>query len=236
MRSWTLLLVLPCAMPVMADQYQGTKRASVDVSAEGRVTQVELVDALPEAMAASMRREIETWSFTPARVDGKAVPSRTHVVYSLRAKALEGGGYGVEIADVRNGPLAIAKEGLRYPEPALRRGAQGTVYLRLTIAADGSVSEVEPLKETRAHSALVTAAQRAARTWRFAPEQVDGRPVEGRVVAPVRFCLAIQGNPCEMPRVEAVAGVPVRSDGEAVPLNTVVKLDSEVEGRLLGGS
>jgi len=235
MRAGILLLAALFATSVAADQYQGLKWATVDISPEGRVTQVELADPLPEPMAVLMRQEIGTWAFTPAKVDDEAVPSRTHIAYTLRARALESGEYGVEIVDVRSGPRLRSQGGLHYPEQALRRGIQGTVYLALTIAPDGSVADVDSQERSDVHAVLVTAARRAARTWQFEPEQIEGRPVQGRVIVPVQFCLEHLGNDCRATRIDTVGGVPVRNDGGAVPLDSVVKLGSDVEGRLLGG-
>ena len=227
------LLLAMVAMPAMSDSFEGWKRASVDVDADGRVTAVELVDELSGAMATVMQREIATWQFTPARIDGQAVSSRTHVSYALRAEAMDDDLYGVRIVDVNNGPMVVSKKGLRYPPQALRRELQGTVYLRVWIAADGSVSQVESAEETRAHRMLVLAAQKAVRSWRFKPEEVDGHPVAGRVVTSVQYCLASPGQTCELSSITEVAGVPVRGADDTVALELAVALESDVEGRLL---
>lgn len=235
MRLVFFIATLLLAVPATAGSFEGWKQASVDVDADGRVTAVELVDELPEAMATVMQREIATWQFTPARIDGQAVSSRTHVSYALRAKAMDDDQYGVEIVGVRNGPRLTLQQGLHYPEQALRRSIQGTVYLRVWFGADGKVTDVEPADGNQAHKMLVSVAQRAVRTWRFEPEQVDGRPVAGRVVVPVQYCLELPGNTCRRSRIETVDGIPVRNDAGAVSLESAVKLESDVEGRLLQG-
>ena len=227
------IAALLLAMPAMSGTFEGWKRASVDVDADGRVTAVELVDELSGAMATVMQQEIATWQFTPARVDGQAVSSRTHVAYALRAEAMDDDLYGVRIVDVSNGPMVVSKKGLRYPRQALRRALQGTVYLQVWIAADGSVSQVESAEETRAHRMLVLAAQKAVSSWRFKPEEVDGHPVAGRVVTSVQYCLAAPGHICERSSIKEVAGVPVRSADDTVALELAVALESDVEGRLL---
>jgi TonB family protein len=236
MRRWNSILLMLLVAPAMASEYQGTKRATVDVGPDGRVTDVALLDELPPAMATQMRQEIASWLFTPAEVDGHAVPSRTHVTYSLRAKALGNDAYGVEIVDVRNGPVALETPRVRYPKTAMRRGLQGTVFLRLDVAADGSVSDVTVLESTRAHSVLVAEATRSAKTMRFEPEVVNGQPVAARVVNPYTFCIVTPPATCQLPRTEQVEGVPVKSDGGAVALDSVVRLDTDPQGRLLGGS
>ena len=62
-----------------------------------------------------------------------------------------------------------------------------------------------------------------------------GGSVVGRAVVPVQYCLELPGNTCRRSRIETVDGVPVRNDAGAVPLESAVKLDSDVEGRLLQG-
>jgi protein TonB len=75
-----------------------------------------------------------------------------------------------------------------YPLEALRQGLEGTVLLRVHVAADGRVAEVEIL-DSSGHLILDAAAVRAVTSWRFAPATRAGRPTAAVVRQPVRFSL-----------------------------------------------
>jgi len=75
-----------------------------------------------------------------------------------------------------------------YPLEALRQRLEGTVLLRVYVAADGRVAGVEILHSS-GHSILDAAAVRAVRSWKFAPATRGGWPVAATVRQPVRFSL-----------------------------------------------
>jgi len=60
----------------------------------------------------------------------------------------------------------LKKVEAQYPSVLKRRGIGGTVRLKVTIHADGTVKDVEVLG---GNPALVDAAEKAVRQWRFAP-------------------------------------------------------------------
>ena len=76
----------------------------------------------------------------------------------------------------------------RYPPAALRAGITGQVVLHVSVDAEGLVTDVAVHRSSRNRD-LDRAAIQAARTWRFNPAVVDGRPVAGRVQVPVDFDL-----------------------------------------------
>ena len=67
-------------------------------------------------------------------------------------------------------PIAGTTIPPRYPASARRRGQEGTVLLAVTVAADGSVSEVLVARSS-GHAVLDDEAVRTVRQWRF-----DGGP------------------------------------------------------------
>ncbi len=76
-----------------------------------------------------------------------------------------------------------------YPPLAIRRGAEGTVVLRVQVGADGRVADVR-IERSSGHRDLDRAAERQVRErWRFVPAQVDGRHVEAWARLPVVFRL-----------------------------------------------
>lgn len=73
-----------------------------------------------------------------------------------------------------------------YPVEAIRRRLEGTVLLRLHIAASGRIERVE-IVETSGHVVLDRAAVQAVRTWRGRPAHRAGQPVATVELLPVRF-------------------------------------------------
>ena len=75
-----------------------------------------------------------------------------------------------------------------YPPEERRRGIEGTTILIVTIDASGTVLDVS-VEKSSGNRNLDREAVKAARRWRFNPEQRDGRKVESRVRVPVEFVL-----------------------------------------------
>lgn len=76
-----------------------------------------------------------------------------------------------------------------YPLVARRRGMEGVVLLRVLVAADGRVAEVE-IAEGSGFAVLDQSALETVRGWRFRPASRGGRAVEARVEVPIRFSLS----------------------------------------------
>jgi periplasmic protein TonB len=74
-------------------------------------------------------------------------------------------------------PEPIFKEEIAYPAQARADGIEGRLVLRLTIGADGSVTQVDVVSSVE--SALDAAAIVSARKWRFKPAMRCGKPVAG---------------------------------------------------------
>ncbi len=75
-----------------------------------------------------------------------------------------------------------------YPEEARRQHQEGTVLLRLHIAADGAVVRIELLQSSGV-AALDEAACAALAQWHFLPAELAGRPVASYRDQPVSFVL-----------------------------------------------
>ncbi|AFV00367.1 energy transducer TonB [Simiduia agarivorans] len=76
----------------------------------------------------------------------------------------------------------------RYPMLARRRGQTGTVWLAVTLDANGSPDDLSLLASSGV-SALDQAALEAVSQWRFLPYRVDGQALASRVHIPVEFSL-----------------------------------------------
>ena len=76
-----------------------------------------------------------------------------------------------------------------YPERARRKNEEGTVLLRVMVAADGSVARVE-VAHSSGSDALDDAALETVRgRWRFVPAERGGVKVASWVLVPIRFAL-----------------------------------------------
>jgi protein TonB len=90
------------------------------------------------------------------------------------------------VAEVFVPPSFLFRQEPAYPERARRAGAQGVVGVRIALAADGSVREVE-LTQSSGSRLLDDAALAAARASTFAPASRNRAPVDSEAVASYRF-------------------------------------------------
>jgi protein TonB len=75
-----------------------------------------------------------------------------------------------------------------YPSTARRLGVEGTTLLRVYVAADGRVTDVQ-LDQTAGHPDLDRAAAEAVRRWKFEPGRRGSEPIGMWVRLPVQFVL-----------------------------------------------
>lgn len=75
-----------------------------------------------------------------------------------------------------------------YPSMSRRLGEEGTVSLRVRVAADGTASEVA-LSQSSGFPHLDAAAREAVQRWRFVPARRGDEAIESWVGVPVVFAL-----------------------------------------------
>ena len=90
------------------------------------------------------------------------------------------------IAEVFVPPSFLSRQEPVYPERARRAGVEGVVGVRIALAADGSVRQVE-LTQSSGSRLLDDAALTAARASTFAPASRNRTPVESEAVASYRY-------------------------------------------------
>lgn len=90
------------------------------------------------------------------------------------------------VAEVFVPPAFLSRQEPAYPERARRAGAEGVVGVRIALAADGSVRQVE-LTRSSGSRLLDDAALAAARASTFVPARRNHAPVEAEAVASYRF-------------------------------------------------
>jgi protein TonB len=75
-----------------------------------------------------------------------------------------------------------------YPRAALEDNVSGEVRVRITVDAEGKVTDTVIVESTPA-GVFDDAALAAVRRWRFKPAEVDGRPVESSSIQSLLFRL-----------------------------------------------
>lgn len=76
-----------------------------------------------------------------------------------------------------------------YPAVSLRRGSEGTVWLRVEIDAAGTPMNVD-VEHSSGDRALDAAARaQVLKRWRFKPAMLDGTPVRATALVPVVFSI-----------------------------------------------
>jgi protein TonB len=81
-----------------------------------------------------------------------------------------------------------------YPSMAREAGFEGTVFVRFVVESDGTVTNVEILKDNTPGGGLKEAALRAVQSMnqmgeKWNPGKQRGNPVRVRMVVPVKFKL-----------------------------------------------
>lgn len=137
------------------------------------------------ALEAAVESEVRSWTFSPAEVEGRAVPTRTYLRLGIKAPGMDAS--QARIVSAATGPAISSMDSPGYPSAALRRGDGGLVVLKLKVDAKGAVRRVVAVPGSSPDRQFTEAAESAARSWRFLPEHVDGMPVAGTVLIPVCF-------------------------------------------------
>ena len=125
----------------------------------------------------------------PAAVPVAAAPAAAPVA-SVASVTAEPKGVSVSppapVAEVFVPPAFRARQEPAYPERARRAGVAGVVGVRIALAADGTVRQVE-VTASSGSRLLDEAALEAARASTFAPATRNQAPVESEAVANYRF-------------------------------------------------
>jgi protein TonB len=91
----------------------------------------------------------------------------------------------VPVFDEAPRPIAMVRP--EYPDAARQEDLEGVVVLRVTIAPDGTVSDVSVVSSDEAvfNEPAVT----AVRQWKWQPATQEGKPVSSTVSIPLSFSL-----------------------------------------------
>jgi len=170
----------------------------VEVSAAGKPIRVEAAADVPEAIRAFVEKRVASWQYAPAQVAGVSQPAVTYVGVNACAVPVATG-YRLGLDFAGNGPRTAGDKKLAppmYPRLAQRRGTSAQFVLILGVQGEGGVviDQIERADisgRPGAHE-FEPMLRQWAKTLRFDPEQLAGKPVRGRVRVPVEF---VSGDP-----------------------------------------
>lgn len=160
------MAALPKAAPVSAPVAEAPVRAAV-------ATAVAMSnDDLPGGIALPTRGAAPTAA--PTRVASAVTESRRQ---RMREALGAGADQDAPCGEEPTKPEPVFKQEIEYTAQARAEGVEGKLKLRLTIAANGSVSRVDVMESVSAE--MDAAAIAAAKQWRFKPALACGHAVAG---------------------------------------------------------
>jgi TonB family protein len=210
MRSIVMLIALAAAMPLQAGDKAASKVVAfnasvrVEVDPAGKPTRVEAPADLPEAIRGFIEKRVASWQYEPAKVGDMPQAAVTYVAVNACAVPMAGeyrlgvdfDGNGVRYSGDQRIPPPM------YPPEAQMRGTEAEFVLILGIETDGhaKLDQVEhaSFSSRKGSGEFEPALRRWAKTLRFDPELVAGKPVRGQVRMPVSFILSDTRNRQEL--------------------------------------
>lgn len=123
--------------------------------------------------------------------EAKALGYSSNELQQLEAQVAEQRTRAAFLADVVSATTLARDKYVepRYPSAAVRKGTQGWVDLEFTVAADGSVKDID-VRSAEPAGVFNDAAIKSVSQWRYRPLVRNGRAVEQRARLRMRFALA----------------------------------------------
>lgn len=150
---------------------------AVDLAVGGGDTAVEVASTEEKGTTTATSTEApeETAAVTPTETEEPEERPAASAVYSTVPQG------GTE-------PVVASRAMPSYPAAARARGTEGTVILRVIVRKDGSVDDVNVLRDQP--NGLGDAAAEAVRNWRFRPATYQGQPIDVYYTVTVNFRLS----------------------------------------------
>lgn len=156
------------------------------IDSGGRVSEVKLVRGASPFLE-KVFDTVRTWSFFPARSDGRAVPARIGITFQFsqsyeptRAEAEHSYDEPLALAADR-GALPVATIEAQYPAPSATDS--GEIFYGL-VGQQGELISIRPLDEAEP---FATAALAAFDQWRFVPGKRGGRASDSATIIVMVF-------------------------------------------------
>lgn len=94
-----------------------------------------------------------------------------------------------EAYELDQAPTAIVRVPPVYPYGARERGIEGAVQVRLLVATNGTVGDVEIL-DARPKGVFEDVVRRTVSQWKFSPGKIQGKAVTAWVITTIQFNLS----------------------------------------------
>jgi TonB family protein len=175
------------AAPFPAQAFSGGEiLLDAKVDTRGKVTDVRVVQGQPPFLE-EVLGAVQTWTFLPARQDGRDVEARVGIVFQfaqpylpkLMARVHEYKETGTDSKD--RGALPILTLEPEYPANSV---GEGSVVLNELVDREGRVTSIHVVRDL---ASLTSPTVGAVRQWRFAPGKHGGEAVECGVIVVVTF-------------------------------------------------
>lgn len=193
---------------LLRNRRQGKVELKALVAADGSVAKVEVLSSTGEPFTALASDGVMGFKFSPATKDGAPVEAWMTIEIGFRiqdkwstayqgkgnSKSEDGAESWAYVADVTPPQMNSAEfqSNLVYPKEAKENSLQGSVTIKVLVAADGSVIETQ--QEGEGHPLLAKAAMDAIRKTSFTPGVEEGEPKQMWTVIPVDFYLKLEGE------------------------------------------
>jgi Gram-negative bacterial TonB protein C-terminal len=166
----------------------GVVSLGVVVSETGQVAEVHMVRGV-SGLAAGAINAVNTWTFSPGKLDGVAVPSVISVQVIFNPGTLQSQNLPLPELTLTAPPLPLGDEPPQmaqafyavYPANSV---ATGTVVLDLLINKFSQVKQVTPI---RAVPSLTEAAIAAVKTWTVNPATMNEKKLSSNLIAAFVF-------------------------------------------------
>ena len=176
----TAMFAVFASSAAVASPAQRVYTYAITLDGAGRLQDVSPHGPVADATARAIADEVRGWVFARDGAAGGLGASTSYL------RVVVDGDGGVVSATTGPAPERLGMPA--YPVRDQLASRHGTVVLRLSIAADGSVgaAEVHDVHGSVSRP-MAAAAMRAARDWTFSPETVAGQPVAATMLWPVCY-------------------------------------------------
>jgi hypothetical protein len=166
----------------------GLVSISINLTAAGQLQSVQIVRDIP-GLTSAVTNAVNSWTFTPGKLDGKAVPSTINVQVIFN-----GGAVGSQNLPVQPGSLVTPPNPPGYFPPEISAVsfagyppnslATGAVVLDLSIDKYSEVKKPTPIRPV---ASLTSAAIAALKTWTVNPATFNGKKLDAKLVVAFVF-------------------------------------------------
>ena len=176
---------VPPIVPEPLKHVSGLVTVALQLDNQGKITGAEVVSSSHEELNPATLDAVRQWLFSPAYVNGKAVPSSVYVPFEYIGQPMP------EVTSAAAKPVLVDNselKPLRQASPTVPESLaklSGEVEIEFLIDHKGYVAEAKVLTATSPE--LGELARLAALKWKFTPIVKNGVAVPVRAVQPFRF-------------------------------------------------